>query len=503
MPGLANDLNISEPGYVSHNGSGVFHGRTFQAGTGITLTNADGISGNTTIASTASLTDLHLPRFIVASSTNGTGANFTTIASAIAAAQGTGINSTIALQPGTYTENFTWPAGINIVAFDGDALTPNVTIVGNITCTSAGSRSMSGIRLQTNGAAFLTVSGSAATVVNLDNCYFNCTNNSGITFSSSSGSAAINIANCKGNLGTTGIKLFDHSSAGVLTFINCYFTNTGLSTTASTCSAGVLNASLLSLAAPITFSGTAASTIEHSLFDANALNVTALTLGSSSASLFRWCRFAGGSASAVSISTTATLQFCTVSSSNTNAVTGAGTLTYSPLSFDGSSSTVNTSTQTPLQVGPRIYTNGGISFDGGSNVLANYAVGTWTPTLVGQSTAGTTTYTVQNGYYTRIGNIVFIMGVVVTSAATGTGNILLGGLPFTIKNQTNGVPVGAILSASAAGLTWPASSTSLCVQGLVNTTTANIFSSGSGGTGAAVQIANTSMNFQFNLMYQI
>jgi len=39
MPGLANDLNISEPGYVSHNGAGVFHGRTFQAGTGITLTN--------------------------------------------------------------------------------------------------------------------------------------------------------------------------------------------------------------------------------------------------------------------------------------------------------------------------------------------------------------------------------------------------------------------------------------------------------------------------------
>lgn len=50
MVGLANDLNISEPGYVIHNGMGVFHGRTFQAGTGISLTNADGISGNTTIA---------------------------------------------------------------------------------------------------------------------------------------------------------------------------------------------------------------------------------------------------------------------------------------------------------------------------------------------------------------------------------------------------------------------------------------------------------------------
>src|SRR5271170_6845948 len=52
MVGTANDLNISEPGYVSHNGLGVFHGRTFQAGAGISLTNGDGISGNTTISLT-------------------------------------------------------------------------------------------------------------------------------------------------------------------------------------------------------------------------------------------------------------------------------------------------------------------------------------------------------------------------------------------------------------------------------------------------------------------
>jgi len=53
MSNAANDLNITTSGYCSFNSTnGVFAGRTFQAGTGISLTNADGISGNTTISST-------------------------------------------------------------------------------------------------------------------------------------------------------------------------------------------------------------------------------------------------------------------------------------------------------------------------------------------------------------------------------------------------------------------------------------------------------------------
>lgn len=50
MPGTANDLNISQAGYVVFDGTSVFTGRTFQAGTGITITNASGVSGNTTIS---------------------------------------------------------------------------------------------------------------------------------------------------------------------------------------------------------------------------------------------------------------------------------------------------------------------------------------------------------------------------------------------------------------------------------------------------------------------
>ena len=52
MPGPANDLNISQPGVVVFDGVSQFFGRTLTAGTGITIVNGTGISGNPTITAT-------------------------------------------------------------------------------------------------------------------------------------------------------------------------------------------------------------------------------------------------------------------------------------------------------------------------------------------------------------------------------------------------------------------------------------------------------------------
>jgi len=62
-----------------------------------------------------------------------------------------------------------------------------------------------------------------------------------------------------------------------------------------------------------------------------------------------------------------------------------------------------------------------------ANTLDDYEEGTWTPTLV-----GTTTYLKQLGRYTKIGNKVFIEGILEVNAInspTYTGDII--GLPFT------------------------------------------------------------------------
>lgn len=80
---------------------------------------------------------------------------------------------------------------------------------------------------------------------------------------------------------------------------------------------------------------------------------------------------------------------------------------------------------------------GGISFDAG-DVLDSYDEGTWTPVLAGSSTAGSHTYSVQSGRYTKIGNFVAAHFYIQISSKDGTmaGDIRITGLPFTAVNDS-------------------------------------------------------------------
>ena len=70
-----------------------------------------------------------------------------------------------------------------------------------------------------------------------------------------------------------------------------------------------------------------------------------------------------------------------------------------------------------------------------ANTLDDYEEGTWTPVIIGTGTAGTGTYSVQNGRYTKIGNRVYFGVYCVWSAHTGTGDMTMGGLPFTSSSS--------------------------------------------------------------------
>jgi|SRR5271170_3380980 len=279
--------------------------------------------------------------FIVDKLGNG---DFTTIASALTAATS---DDTIFIRPGTYTENLTLVVGVNLTAFESDAAGGTVIINGNCTLSTAGTVTISGIELQTNSANNITVSGSAASILNLINCNINCLNNTGISFSSSSGSSVINVNNCTGNLGTTGIALFAHSAAGNLIFTGCSITNTGASTTASTCSSGLISLVSTLIKSPITTSSTGVIATLQSSIDPGAFNTTALTHGGSSASNVNFTTFGSGTASAVSISTTLTMIKCSINSTNATAVvTGGGTINYQSMTFSNSGTVINTTTQT-------------------------------------------------------------------------------------------------------------------------------------------------------------
>ena len=67
---------------------------------------------------------------------------------------------------------------------------------------------------------------------------------------------------------------------------------------------------------------------------------------------------------------------------------------------------------------------------GAVNTLDDYEEGTWTPTIVGTTSAGTGTYGQQNGSYTKVGRQVSFQLFITLSAHTGTGFIQINGLPF-------------------------------------------------------------------------
>jgi len=64
--------------------------------------------------------------------------------------------------------------------------------------------------------------------------------------------------------------------------------------------------------------------------------------------------------------------------------------------------------------------------------------GTFTPFIFGSTTPGSNTYDIRNAYYLKIGNRVFFdIYMHVTKDPNMAGNVNIGGLPFTPKNDQN------------------------------------------------------------------
>lgn len=295
---------------------------------------------------------------------NGT---HTTISSAIASASP---GDTILVMPGTYTENPTITAGLNITGLPADDMNPQITIIGKVTFSAAGSATLSNLTIQTNSDFALVVSGSAASVLNCNNVIINATNHTGINFTSSSAAATISLISCNVNVSTSGITAFTHSSAGSIFILLCGFGN-ATSTTASTASSGGLFINFTGFNLPLNISGTAVFSAIYSNFSSGnpSLNFTNITTSTSANCTATSCIFGSGTASAlvVNTSTTFSLMFCQISSSNTDAITGTGRVIIEALGFV-QSFTINASSQGLGLFNPGIYLA-----SSGSNQIAGAA----------------------------------------------------------------------------------------------------------------------------------
>jgi len=113
-----------------------------------------------------------------------------------------------------------------------------------------------------------------------------------------------------------------------------------------------------------------------------------------------------------------------------------------------------------------------------ANTLDDYEEGSWTPVIIGLATAGTQTYSRQNGRYTKIGDTVIAWFDITMTALDGAsaGNSAIGGLPFTVGNGS--VYVAGNGLAQIGAVDFSAGYSFIGMRPEIGTTTARFLQSG-------------------------
>jgi hypothetical protein len=166
--------------------------------------------------------------------------------------------------------------------------------------------------------------------------------------------------------------------------------------------------------------------------------------------------------------------------------------------------TIGVGNATPSTSGSGITFPATQSASSDANTLDDYEEGTFTPTLGGQTTNPTVTYTAQTGFYTKIGNVVTVFGKIATTAISGgSGFAIFAGLPFTIKNANCGAGSFAFYS----NITLGAGYTQAALQPQANTTTVRISKSGTAISGFPPAIGDIGaagvFDCEFQMTYQV
>ena len=115
-----------------------------------------------------------------------------------------------------------------------------------------------------------------------------------------------------------------------------------------------------------------------------------------------------------------------------------------------------------------LYLSGGVYLGGigAANLLDDYEEGTWTPTVTGSTTAGSYSNVAHSANYTKVGNLVSVNMYFYGASGTGAGDLLIGGLPFSLDSTSNAV---GVIQANS-GLVYPTGTNEAVFQLVANAT---------------------------------
>ena len=142
---------------------------------------------------------------------------------------------------------------------------------------------------------------------------------------------------------------------------------------------------------------------------------------------------------------------------------------------------------------------GTVSSPATSTNLDDYEEGTFTPAFIN---AGTATYAIQAGHYSKVGNVVTAtVFIQFANAGTASGHVVLSGLPYISKNASNLYAI----SSSFHGTGWSITRNSMNVVIPPGQATTNVFyynMAAAGATYGQVQhsdlgLGNTLLSFTY------
>lgn len=379
------------------------------------------------------------PHFIVSPKISD-GATHTTIAQAFTDATASGLAKVgIAIKPGTYEEDPDVPGNVHVWAYDRSNQTSTVNILGKTTFTQAGTSSFSNIRFTSNGDFLFEVIGANTGTSFFDKCSMFYSDDTMLEWTN--GNKNVRFDHCLTQQSANSLKYLNKSGVGQFRIHNCqHFNIMTAGYVPSTVTGGEVNATYSSFQVMAWhFTGDSLASFAYNGCDSNAISQPFFLLeGANSVNdRIRHNRFVGGTGPVITVngSRESDLEGNTVESTDSPTIDGTGTINYGSIEFLNSGNTVTTTTQNKGNTA-----TGGVSFDGGTNVLDAYEEGTWTATMVAAGTQpDSITQSRMDGTYTRVGDKVEVKFIAVVSALTiglASGQLRITGLPFTSRNDS-------------------------------------------------------------------